>query len=94
MPRKTVRIVDLIMKTNTMLKNSTTTPDARMSVCLFLEDILHENGIYAGYQYFSADEVPEGHAPGIIIDERGTHVFNEALCDETRRRYHISHRIL
>lgn len=93
MSRKTVKIIDLIIRTNTMLKSSTTTPEARMSVCLFLENILHEHGVYAGYQYFSADEVPEGHLPGILVDENGNREFDRDRCDETRRAYYIHNKI-
>lgn len=89
MPRKTVRIADLVIRTNTMLKNSTTTSNERMSVCLFLEDVLHENGVYAGYRYYDATEVPPGHAPGILIDDAGNREFDRDRCDETRRAYYI-----
>lgn len=89
MSRKTVKIVNLIIRTNDMLKNSTTSPDERMAVCIFLEDILHENGVYAGYRYFDFEEVPEGHLPGILVDDAGNRKFDRNRCDETRREYLI-----
>lgn len=94
MSRKTVNISDLIIRTNTMLKSSTVSPEARMSVCIFLEDILHANDVYAGYQYFTADDVPAGHLPGILVDENGNREFDRDRCDETRRAYYIHNKVL
>jgi len=93
MPRKTVRVVDLVTSANDMLRKSTGSAESRMSVCIFLENILHENGVYAGYNYLTADEIPAGHNPGILVESDGHREFDRALCDETRRYYHIDRRI-
>lgn len=93
MPRKTIHIRDLIDSVNNMLEKSTTSPEARMSICILLENVLHENGVYAGYNYLTATYVPQGHDPGILVDADGNRIFDRNFCDETRRFYHIDPRI-
>lgn len=93
MPRKTVRVRDLVDSVNEMLEKSTTSSEARMSLCILLENVLHENGAYAGFNYLTSDYVPQGHLPGILVDGAGDRIFDRDRCDETRRFYHVDHRI-
>ena len=89
MARKTIKIADLIEHVNEKNQISTCSAEMRKGWNFLLADILHKNGVYAGYNYYKQCEVPSGHKPGIIHSkdiETEPHVFP----DETRRFYCIS----
>lgn len=92
MARKTVKIVDLLDSVNRKNSTSTCSPEVRQGWNAILADVLHENGVYAGFNYYEQDKVPPGHKPGIIRSsniETEPHLFP----DETRRFYYMSSKL-
>lgn len=83
---KTVKIADLIDKINTMLRAKNTIFE-RQALILFINDILHENKVYAGFNYLEESEVPVGCTPGIKRSEPDW--FKDT--DNTRIFYYIHH---
>jgi len=67
--RTTVSIVDLIEKVNKLNRESTYSREHRIGVNTFLENILHQNKVYAGFGYLTIDKVPKGQLPGIVRKE-------------------------
>ena len=88
--RRTVKIADLICEVNRKNKLSSCTSHVRNGWNGMLEDILHANGVYAGYWYLATDEVPEGEEPGIVRGEESDAAF---FPDPSRRCYYV-HRLL
>jgi len=69
MARKTVKVVDLVVRANDFLLHS---PDddtgARKGVCHFVETMLHDSGNYKGFNYLTARDMKNsfnGETPGI-----------------------------
>jgi hypothetical protein len=89
--KKTVYIVELISEVNRRNAESTCSPDMRMGHNMMLESILMDANVYAGFGYYEAHQVPEGHKPGIIFNRENPK--NNQFPDESRRFYY-SHRNL
>lgn len=88
--RKTVDVQQLINTTNQILRTSTCDAHLRKGWCAALEWVLHETGNYRGYRYLTADEVPQGQAPGIRMSALGEIMpcpERFVACDDTRRQY-------
>lgn len=84
--KKTFKIEDLRSQINSSLKNSTCAPDVREGMRFALEHILFETNTYGGYRYLTADEVPEGHQPGVNPGETFDVKFKNT--DRTRVYYY------
>jgi hypothetical protein len=80
--RKTVKIKDLINKTNNCLaEGKNCDPEAvafRMGMCLMLESILMEADVYIGFSYLES--------AGVEKDHNG---YCCHIADESRRNYGI-----
>lgn len=77
---KTMKVEKIKAIINDRLKR-TGSYEGRSELCMLLEGILMETNNYAGFQYLTELEVPEGERPGIRPDQ----VFSDT--DDTRRRY-------
>jgi hypothetical protein len=87
MPRrkKTTTIAFIKDVVNRRNRQSTCDPKVREGWNSLLEEILHANNAYEGFNYLTADKVPDGCEPGIIPSyDDGKHEFP----DETRRFYY------
>lgn len=82
--RKTIQLVRMIEKVNHMNCVSTCSEGVRQGWNTLLEDMLHDAGAYAGFNYLRSDEVPVGEKPGIIVNNSGRNEYP----DETRRVYY------
>lgn len=89
--RKTVKVRELVELVNRRNRESTCPAHVRQGWNSLLEAILHATGNYAGFGYLSADKVPDGHLPGMILDEKRP--ANNRFPDETRRSYIFSRRL-
>ena len=65
MPRKTVKIADIVEMGNKILRSDTSDQEFRNGVKLMLENILHETDNYVGFRMLTQEEVPAGQLPGI-----------------------------
>ena len=63
--------------------------EARDSLCIMFENLVHKSGNYAGFNYLTADIVKEGLSYGVTHCSDGEHRFH----DESRRFY-LVHRNL
>ena len=82
--KKTAKIEDMIELVNERNKNSTCQPLVRQGQNDLLEMILHKNGRYNGFRYYTKSEVPDKHPPGIKrVDNENT------FPDDTRRFYYM-----
>jgi len=91
MTRKTLKVEDLRVKINSMLADSTCTPDVRQGMIHVLESTLHETGNYNGFNYLEKRDVKEGQLPGVNMNEDGTlpdYVTRFKNTDDTRRAYY------
>jgi hypothetical protein len=86
--RKTVKLSDIIDSVNRKNMYSTCSPEIRQGWNAMLADILHQANSYAGFGYYTQDQVPEGHEPGIIRND-DMPCLNQ-FPDETRRFYYYA----
>ncbi len=86
--RKTVSVVDMLEKVNQMNRESTCAADIRHGWNSLLECMLHDAGVYAGFGYLNASQVPTGCLPGIVWDGQNQ---PSAFPDESRRLYYTHH---
>ena len=84
--RKTVRLADVAEKVNARNRKSTCSAEVRDGWNSVLEDMLMEADAYLGFQYLEAEDVPDGHLPGIVRDGNGAAEYP----DGSRVRYIIS----
>jgi hypothetical protein len=84
--KKSVSFKYLIETTNKRNKESTCPPQVRGGWNSFLTNLLIANNVYAGYGYYTSEEVPEGQKPGII---RKDFPEENLYPDESRRFYYI-----
>lgn len=89
MARKTIHIADLVALVNEKNKVSTFEPEVRKGWNIFLEDVLDKADVYAGFGYYTANEVPPGYDPGIVRHENGQNEFP----DETRVFYYLHRKL-
>ena len=82
MPRRTVKLAELVALVNQRNRISTCAPDVRNGWNSLLEEALHTADAYHGFGYLTANEVPAGHQPG-MAGEQGKRTFP----DESRRCY-------
>ena len=91
--RKTVKVEDIRTQVNSMIAESTCSPDGRQGMIQVLTELLHQSGNYNGFRYMLPDEVPAGHRPGInnnISDDVTHDDLTEARfknTDPTRVQY-------
>lgn len=92
MSRKTCNVEAMRNEVNTMLADSTCSPEQRMGMCQVLETMLHATGNYNGFTYLSKPEVPSYQLPG--INEADINLPSDELyrvrftsTDDTRRKY-------
>jgi hypothetical protein len=86
MPRKTTCVLDLLKWVNGFLASSQDDQkEARDSLCIMFENVLHKSGNYAGFNYLTADMVKEGLSYGVTHCSDGEHRFH----DESRRFYFV-----
>ena len=93
MARKTLKIRTIIELVNLRNRESTYDPEMRQGWNSLLEAILHDADAYAGFGYYSSEELPEGIRPGIRYE--GKHPAEDYAerfrdCDDTRRYYYIA----
>jgi len=86
MGRKTVEVEPLRKFINSILANSTCSPEQRQGSIMILEEVLRRSGNYGGFGYLDASQVPAGQLPGIIFNEED--IRNHEFPDETRRVYY------
>lgn len=89
MPRKTLKLADLVEKANQFLRESPEAERAgRIMLKTFVEGFMHDADNYNGFRYLGPDEVVG--APGIIFDESPAraHVYP----DDSRVSYNIRRR--
>ena len=86
--RKTFDVRELIETVNSRNRASTCDPKVREGWNSLLENVLFACGVYKGFSYLSASEVPAGQPAGIIPVDSGF-----CFPDESRRCYHM-HRSL
>ena len=65
MSRKTIKIDDLRIQINKMLKDSICESGTRQGMIGVLTEVLHSTDNYHGFRYLTEDEVPKGQIPGI-----------------------------
>lgn len=87
MAKKTVKVIDLIRKTNEVLQNSTCDPEGRRGMMTLLESTLHQTGNYQGFRYLQENEVPEGHKSGVYYVDGKPNFDN---TDNTRIKYFVN----
>lgn len=89
--RKTIPLQTLIETFNGVLRNSPAESHAqRQGAMTALEAVLHEAGVYKGFRYLLASEVPEGSMPGVHYLGNVPHPdYTErfARTDSTRVQY-------
>lgn len=91
MAKKTIKVIELINKANSMLQKSTCDPEGRLGIMTLLESVLSDTGNHRGFRYLRETEVPEGHKAGIY------YVNGEPDCnntDRTRVKYYIHTRLM
>lgn len=88
MARKTASILALIDEVNRLNRGSTVSSDVRMGWNTLLEHVLMDADVYAGFGYYSEQDLPEGQTPGLID---GHFVHGES--DDSRRFYHTHHKL-
>lgn len=102
--RKTMQVKELIDKVNKINQVSTIIPaEARKGINYFLESVLHDCGVYAGFGYLSRKEVPQGEQPGVVWTNEDKTVWsdnhdpvsapNPTFPDETRRCYYYHRKL-
>ena len=77
---------ELLKQANNLLANSTASPEFRLGVCTYVEQVLIHFGCYRGFEYLTREQVPPEQLPGIRDSLRGTGT-EFTLTDNTRRRY-------
>jgi len=87
MARKTHPIRKLIDEVNKRNKHSTCERSKRDGWNSLLESVLHDAGVYAGFGYYEARELPNNHPPGIIRDPSGG--TDHTFPDESRVFYYV-----
>lgn len=92
--RKTLEIRALVETVNRRNRESTCTEDVRRGWNSLLETVLHGAGVYAGFGYLGAADVPEGEKPGIIWHGEPAETTKREFPDETRREYYFDAALL
>lgn len=89
MKRKTIAVSELISLTNSVLRNSTCSPEYRQGQMNLLEAVLHLSGNYKGFEYLGVIDVPKGEKPGIHPFIDGPHGYKNRFIntDNTRVAY-------
>lgn len=89
--RKTIPLQTLIDTFNTVLRDSPAESHAqREGAMTALEAVMHEAGVYKGFRYLLASEVPEGSMPGVNYLDGVPHpdyTARFARTDRTRVQY-------
>lgn len=92
--RTTVHIGVLIDKVNALNLCSTVDKKMRAGWNTFLEGVLMDNNVYAGFGYYNAEQLRlagnSNQLPGIIRNEDPT---KNEYPDETRRQYYHHRRL-
>jgi hypothetical protein len=65
MSRKTIKIDNLRIQINKMLKDSICESGTRQGMIDVLTEVLHSTDNYKGFRYLQEHEVPSGQQPGI-----------------------------
>lgn len=94
MSRKTISIASAVTEFNRIIQLSTCSPDIRKGYMGAIEHILYSTNNYCGFRYLTIGNVPDGHLPGINIDENGDfypdHPYKRfENTDETRVFYFL-----
>lgn len=84
--RVTIKISELVSKTNQMLRESTCDAKIREGMIAVLESALHATNQYRGFGYLTQEEVPPGENAGIL--KTGDTNKPVVFPDETRRFYY------
>ena len=90
---KTKKIIEIVNLRN---KKSTCCPEVRQGWNSLLEEILHANGDYKGFGYYTNFDLPVALNPGIryVADKSGLRSPCDNRqerfknCDDTRRHYY------
>lgn len=68
--RKTVNANVIIDEANKVFKESLPNfKDGRTAIQIFVTTLLLDAGQYKGFNYLTAEALPEGYEPGMIFDE-------------------------
>lgn len=70
---KTVKVRDLIDKTNKMLAYPDGDPYVRQGMINLLVSVLHDTGNYNGFRYLSQYDLPSDIKPGIRLNNNGAY---------------------
>jgi len=88
---KTVSIEAMIQVVNNRNAKSTVSAEMRTGWNCLLESILHDAGVYAGYGYLPAENVPAGQLPGVVRCADGSKASE--FPDESRREYYLHRKL-
>jgi len=79
MPRKTIRVTDLVDAANTILAAEGSTPEGRAAVAHLVSRLLMDANAYRGFTYLRSEYLPADQ-------QTDTNVLRP-FYDDTRRRY-------
>jgi hypothetical protein len=86
--RKTFPVADIVANANNYFANAKGTRDARLTLQVFVADVLHKTGNYKGFRYLEAKEVPAGELPGIIRNANDTTA--STFPDDSRISFYVT----
>ena len=83
--RKTISVQDLKDSINNRNRKSTCAADVRHGWNAIISEALMETKNYRGYRFLTANEVPDGHKPGVVTVAVGPMKYE--FPDESRICY-------